>query len=717
MTPPDPLCLILSPEQAQEAERLAADAGPAVAVAELVRRGWLTSFQAEELLEGRGGALVIDKYVLLDRLGEGGMGEVFRARHKVMKREVALKRILTKRLGSQQAVDRFLREVEAAALLSHPHVVQVFDAGESGGAHYLAMELLAGPNLADHLAKVGPLPAAEAVEYVRQACLGMHHAHEKGLIHRDLKPHNLMLDGQKRVKVLDLGLALMREAATLTKAGGYFGTVDYMAPEQVEDSHEVDCRADVYSLGCTLYHLLSGRTPFHDAHPAARPAMHLSDSEPPVLESLRPGIPPRLADVVRKMMAKKREDRFQSASEAATALAALLQPRPDAASPGRSRSVPPPPPPALPKTKDLEEPAVPPRAERRRTHDAATVGPEGEGLPRRWRAAVVLAGIACGLAVLLGLAVAAVALMPPGDRDRGKAADKDRDEKPPVRTFTNSIGMKFVLVGKGKFMMGSPKEEKYRSTDEEQHEVEITKDFFIGVTEVTQKQYRDVMGYNPCYFSHDGKESGTGKYEIGKPGGGADKVKGMDTDDFPVENVSWQDARDFLKKLSALAAEKKFGVEYRLPTEAEWEYSCRGGPVFKDSPAKSQLPFHFQKPTDSLGDGQANFDARVRYGDGKKGDESKRTNPVGKNGEASVLGLYDVYGNVWEWCSDWYAADYYGKSPKTDPQGPADGSVRVLRGGGWDNYGRSCRAACRDKYGPSYRSRNLGIRVVAVPHQ
>src|SRR5262249_31451397 len=161
-------------------------------------------------------------------LGEGGMGEVFRARHKVMGREVALKRILAKRLDAHGAVERFLREVRAAAMLSHPNVVQVHDAGESGGAYFLTMELLRGMDLARYLKQRGPLPVAEAVDYVRQACEGMQHAHEKGLVHRDLKPANLWLTQKRQVKILDLGLALVVEATTLTLAGGAFGTVDYM---------------------------------------------------------------------------------------------------------------------------------------------------------------------------------------------------------------------------------------------------------------------------------------------------------------------------------------------------------------------------------------------------------------------------------------------------------------------------------------------------------
>jgi formylglycine-generating enzyme required for sulfatase activity len=299
------------------------------------------------------------------------------------------------------------------------------------------------------------------------------------------------------------------------------------------------------------------------------------------------------------------------------------------------------------------------------------------------------------------------------------AKDKDKAPKEEIvkdqKGFTNSVGMKFVRVKAGKFTMGSPKDEKDRSEDELQHEVELTKDFFLGVTEVTQKQYREVMSHNPSYFSADGKASDKGKYEYAQPGGGADKVKGKDTDDFPVENVSWEDAQDFLKKLNALAAEKKFRVKYRLPTEAEWEYSCRGGPVFEDNKDKAQLPFHFKDPIASLSSDKANFDGNYPYGGADKGKYLERTCKI-RSYEENGLGLFDLHGNVWEWCQDWYGADYY-KDAKSqrDPTGPEKGTSRVIRGGSWGGDGQSCRAAFRYRFTPADRDGPVGFRVAAGP--
>jgi formylglycine-generating enzyme required for sulfatase activity len=258
------------------------------------------------------------------------------------------------------------------------------------------------------------------------------------------------------------------------------------------------------------------------------------------------------------------------------------------------------------------------------------------------------------------------------------------------KSVENSIGMKLVRIPRGTFTMGSPASEDRHDKAEEQHEVEITKDFWLGVHEATQQQFRAVMGKNPSWFSADGS--------------GKDQVKGLDTGDFPVENVSYEDAVAFCRKLSALPAEKKVGRKHRLPTEAEWEYSCRGR-------ASSYQVFHFGH---SLTSRQANFDGRYPYGAGDKATLLDRSCSVGQYG-TNRFGLYDMHGNVMEWCSDWYDKDYYGKSPRRDPQGPSEGANRVLRGGSWAHAGLSCRSAVRDRDRPDTRLFYLGFRVAIVP--
>jgi formylglycine-generating enzyme required for sulfatase activity len=257
-----------------------------------------------------------------------------------------------------------------------------------------------------------------------------------------------------------------------------------------------------------------------------------------------------------------------------------------------------------------------------------------------------------------------------------------------ARRVKNSIGMQLVLIPAGEFLMGSPREEDKRRPDEgPQHEVKIRKPFYLGAYTVTQAEYKAVMGSNPSWFS--------------ATGGGKDKVDGLDTSRFPVENVSWDDAQKFCARLSAAPAEKKAGRKYRLPTEAEWEYACR---------ARTRTPFHFGK---ALSSDRANFDGNYPYGGASRGPYLDRTCKVGSYGD-NAFGLYDMHGNVCQWCADWYKKDYYGYSPKEDPKGPDSGTSRVLRGGSWDLFGEDCRAAGRSRGEPGYRCNGDGFRVVCV---
>jgi serine/threonine protein kinase/Leucine-rich repeat (LRR) protein len=324
---------LLEPAQLDEVtQRLHARFPEGKALArELIQRGWLTPFQANLLLQGRGQELVLGSYVLLERLGEGGMGQVFKARHRNLNRIVALKLIRQERLDNVDTARRFEREVRAAAALSHPNIVRAYDADLIGGIHLLAMEFIPG---AVDLAKVvkdrGPLPIPTACDYIRQAALGLQHAYEQGMVHRDIKPHNLLVTGDgKQVKVLDMGLARLHQFAeddpssVVTHEGAIVGTPDYIAPEQARDSHLVDIRADLYSLGCTFYHLLTGHAPFAGGTLMEKLLKHRLD-EPASLDRLRPEAAPELDQIVRRLLAKQPEERYQTPAELAAALMAFV---------------------------------------------------------------------------------------------------------------------------------------------------------------------------------------------------------------------------------------------------------------------------------------------------------------------------------------------------------------------------------------------------------
>jgi formylglycine-generating enzyme required for sulfatase activity len=240
------------------------------------------------------------------------------------------------------------------------------------------------------------------------------------------------------------------------------------------------------------------------------------------------------------------------------------------------------------------------------------------------------------------------------------------------KEITNSIGMKLLLIPQGTFQMGSPESEVGRYGDETQHEVTIRQDYYLGVTEVTQGQYEQVMGKNPSYF------------QVGE-------LK-RDSANHPVERVSWNDAVEFCKKLSELPEEKAAGRVYRLPTEAEWEYACRAG---------SKSAYSFGDDPKSLDD-YAWFDEN----------SNEQTHPVGEK-KANAWGLYDMHGNVWEWCSDWYGE--YPLGAVSDPAGPNQGSYPVFRGGCWFYEAARCRSARRYRFFPSLSDRILGFRLALSP--
>jgi hypothetical protein len=257
------------------------------------------------------------------------MGVVFLAEHRRMGRLVALKVLHPEFVGDETAVVRFHREVKAVSRLSHPNVVTAYDADEAGGpvkVHFLVMEYVPGRSLNHHVKARGPLPPAEACQYVRQAALGLQHAHEMGMVHRDIKPGNLVRTESGDVKILDFGLARLAlggdvtRSQALTRPGEMAGTPDYIAPEQVNDTHSVDIRADIYSLGCTLYHLLTGRVPFPGGTLIDKVSRHLSEEAEP-LSAVRPGLPEGLEAVVARMMAKDQSQRYPTPAAVADALA------------------------------------------------------------------------------------------------------------------------------------------------------------------------------------------------------------------------------------------------------------------------------------------------------------------------------------------------------------------------------------------------------------
>jgi serine/threonine protein kinase len=293
-------------------------------VKELVKQKQLTPFQAQHVNAGKAKSLILGGYTILDKIGAGGMGQVFKALHRRMDRIVAIKMLPTAMMKDAAAAARFEREVRAAAKLNHPNIVTAYDADQANGVHFLVMEYVEGSDLSALVKKNGPFPVSKAVNYVLQAARGLEFAHKKGVVHRDIKPANLLLDNEGTVKILDMGLARIDQGdgeaqAELTGTGAVMGTVDYMSPEQAFNTHNADARADIYSLGCSLYYLIAGKATYGGDSVMEKLLAH-REKPIPSLRNAQPDISEQVQAVFTKMVAKKIEDRYQTMTEVIAAL-------------------------------------------------------------------------------------------------------------------------------------------------------------------------------------------------------------------------------------------------------------------------------------------------------------------------------------------------------------------------------------------------------------
>ncbi|MBI1913462.1 MAG: SUMF1/EgtB/PvdO family nonheme iron enzyme [Planctomycetes bacterium] len=611
----------------------------------------------------------LGRYRILQKLGEGGMGAVYLAEDTKLRRKVAVKVPHLSEADGQNVINRFYREARIAAAVDHPHICPIHDVGEHESVHFLVMPFIDGTPLSRLVNADRPWPPAQAVALVRKLALAVEVMHQRGLIHRDLKPGNVLIRPSGEPVLMDFGLArsFTGQSRQLTATGASVGTPAYMSPEQVLGQKDIGPATDIYSMGVILYELLTGCLPFIGPLAALYGQILHADAEPP--SASRPGLDAGLDAVCLKAMAKEPKQRFASMAELAADLGCYLERNPDPEPPPQRQS---------PSPNEAMDGRIPcPSCGRQLRFAASLWGKQGR-CPH------------CQHAFRLPSTPAELpTLFPTGAVSLVAPVLVPAATPPLAKEFTNSLRMKFVLIPAGTFLMGSPEDEQDRGEDEDpQHEVEITRPFYMGVYQVTQDEYHRLMGQNPSWFARSGS--------------GADKVKKLNTRQHPVESVSWDDAVAFCRKLSEQPEEKKNGRVYRLPTEAEWEYACRGG-------ANSSTPFAFGN---SISSTQANFDGNYPY-KATKGPYLERTTPVGSY-QPNAFGLFDMHGNVWEWCADWFDENYYNQSPRQDPQGPQNGTLRVLRGGSWYFAGHSCRSACRGGDAPVSRNDYVGFRVVCV---
>jgi formylglycine-generating enzyme required for sulfatase activity len=615
------------------------------------------------------------KYRVLEEVGRGGMASVYRAEKVASferEREVALKVPAPELMRDPQTRQRFEQEIDVSRRLSapaHPHIVKVMeyeifdDPFTHQELYALVMEFVSGVNLARWLAhrrqSGKPVRLGEVRTLMQGVCAALEHAHAQGVFHRDLKPHNVMVAKGPVVKLMDFGIARVLEDGRdqLTRSGQVVGTPAYLPPELLGMQPVVDARTDVYLAGNLLLELLTG-DPAGDAESRA-------------------DCPAAWVDLIADSMNRVRSKRPVSMAafrERLLAETAPTSPSPVPADPHKPIPF-------------ANEQPIPLDDERVRTPSAAAPTTRKPVPSMRERMEAALTG------------ARPIPVAP-------STVSKATPDLP--REVVNSIGIKLVRILPGKFLMGSPTNEADRSSDEQQHEVAITWAFWLGIHPVTVGQFRAFVQATG-YCTQAEREGGA----IGLISGWVSshladaqanwQNPGFRQDDsHPVVCVSWNDAQEFCAWLT----KSEPGRSYRLPTEAEWEYACRGG-------APALYPFHIGRPLTALSSTLANFDGNHPYGRAAEGPYLERTTPVGSY-QANAWGLFDMHGNVWEWCRDWYEGDDYQHSPYADLPGPSEGSVRVIRGGSWRTFGESCRSASRNRYLPGVGSRSLGFRVSLV---
>ncbi len=643
---------------------------------------------------------ILGKYRIIRELGRGGFGAVYLAEDTTLKnRPVALKILYPQLVVDAETVGLFQQEAGIMAHLDHPHIVPVYEAGDLDGRRFIAMRYVPGKTLAQVLKDEGPPPLTQVADWLEQIASALDYAHGQGLLHRDVKPSNILLDRDplsatgSRALVTDFGLA-----KAVTASGGSVssqdqkilsGTARYMAPEQARGNPVA--QSDIYSLGVVLYEMLTGRVPFDGDDPFAIAICHMTE-EPRTPRELRPDLPEAVEAVVLRSLVKQPADRWSSAVEMARAfrlaLGAEERARAQAAEEAARQEA---------QTRARAQAAEKARrqaTEGSRQSSVLMAPKQTNPRPRVPGWVWLLAGAVVVLLLAVGLGLALwsmrptriplpteVAILPTATEriPRSTATAPPPTETPTPEptprpslgdTWTRSVdGMEMVYVPAGEFLMGS--DEGY---DDEKpvHDVYLDA-YWIDRTEVTNAQYRQCVEGGACPEPECW---------------GDDRFNGPD---HPVVCVSWEDAVAYCQWAGA-----------RLPTEAEWEKAARG---------TDGREYPWGDTFDGTRLNYCDANCEFEHKDTGVDDGYAQTAPVGSYpAGASPYGALDMAGNVWEWVANWYAEGYYGRSPERNPTGPESGEARVLRGGSWLNYSSRARCAYRNRDIPDDGFSSSGFR-------
>lgn len=640
------------------------------------------SFLTAPILPGDLGS--IGPYRILQCIGRGGMGIVFQAFDPKLQRVVAIKVLAPEIAIDPMARKRFEREARSAAVVSHPHVVVIHAVDETHNPPYIVMEFIQGKTLADKIAIQGALSVKEILRIGAQIAEGLAAAHKQGLVHRDMKPANVLLEnGVERTKVADFGLAKTMDDVAMTRTGDFSGTPQFMSPEQASGG-VVDYRTDLFSLGAILYAMCTGRPPFSADNPLAILRRICEDSPRPI-ERVNPEVPDWLSAIVDRLLAKSPAARFQTAAEVAALLhkylamvqagANIAGPEPETKSQSawnlrRLRSWP------ILAFSCLAGIGVLAWLTSNRTQHNSSVlnGKKIDSLPSSL-------GESGPETEKKGPDV----LSPQGAAKTKRAGRTSAEGNEPFNAFDGEyagdrrtlteLNIAFRWCPPGRFVMGSPKSEIERLNNEDQANVTLSQGFWLGETEVTQGQWEQLMATAPWK--------------------GLDYVK--EGSNYAASYISYADALNYAEKLTSQergAGRLPNSWRYSLPTESQWEYGCR---------ARTAKKYGF-------GDSESDLEAYAWYVKSAQEIGETYAHAVGQK-KANAWGLKDMHGNVWEWCSDWYDDQL---RDGIDPVGPTIGLLRVRRGGGWGAKAAVCRSANRGAISPDIKFNTQGFRIAAV---
>jgi len=611
-------------------------------------------------------------YQFVRRIGFGGMGDAVLARQLSLDRQVAIKILkpLPEVMEAEQTL-RFEREALMMANLAHPNVVRVYDRGIVDGRPYLVMEYVEGGDLRQRMTSEQPMPLEETRSVLRDVSTALEFLHGEGILHRDLKPENILIDDLGVAKVTDFGIAVqLAETGQVTRTGQIMGTLDYIAPEQ-RYNHPIDERADQYSLGVLAYEMLTGHKPV-GVFPAA--------------SKRNPRVSVLVDRVLSRALQQDPDERYETLGQFATELDAAIE---------STRQV---------KLKWIPALSTIVLLGLVIGGSVLVAGRDETDSPLAGPGAAAVVGAGTGGTVEPAELLAAV----PFDAERARSVQALWAARLGRRvTEENSLQMTLCLVPPGSFQMGSSPEaitslvaeskqrqepdyaQRRLQSEMPRHAAQLTRPFDISATEVTVGQFREFI--ESSGYRTDIERNGRGygrldsKWDRDPRFNWANLGSVVLDENWPVVNISYFDALTFCRWLSGRENQR-----YRLPSEAEWEFSCRAGS------AAVWL----------CGEDETKLTEYAIYGPG-----TMSMTVVGTM-RPNAFGLFDTSGNVWEWCLDWYAVDYYARSPAVNPPGPRSGELRVVRGGSFTNLPSLQRCATRRGQLPDRGRQSIGFRVV-----